>query len=75
MKVSDSIEQYGPATDLKVADLVKDNNPRIYLLNSSGSGKSYLRTSKQGIRTKEVNSLKYQRAINIWSFRASSKSN
>jgi hypothetical protein len=39
-------------TDLKVADLKKDDNPQIYAINASGAGKSYLRIIKQGLRVK-----------------------
>ena len=49
---SDTLEHFGPATDLKVADLKEDGNPQIYLLNSSGSGKSFLRIIKQGLKVK-----------------------
>lgn len=66
-----TIEQFGPAADLKVADVRRDNNPNIYMLNSSGSGKSYLRIIKQGLRIREVSTVKYQKAYNLWSFKSS----
>lgn len=49
---TDNIEQFGPASDIKVADLNGDNNPQIYILNTSSAGKSYLRIIKQGLRIK-----------------------
>lgn len=70
LECSDSLEQYGPTSDLKVADLKGENNPHIYMLNSSGAGKSYLRIIKQGLRIKEVSSVKYQKALNIWTFKS-----
>lgn len=63
---TDSIEQYGPMTDLKIADLKDDGNPQIYTLNSAGSGKSYLRVIKQGLRVKQLNSIKYIQPLDIW---------
>ena len=70
LTVVDTIEQYGPAADLKVADIKGDNNPHIYMLNASGSGKSYLRIIKQGLRIKEVSTVKYQKALNLWSLKS-----
>ena len=52
LELVDSIEQYGPLTDLKVADLKEEGNPQIYAINASGAGKSYLRTIKQGLKVK-----------------------
>jgi hypothetical protein len=49
--VTDSIEQYGPLTDLKIADLKEDGNPQIYALNASGTN-SNLRIIKQGLKVK-----------------------
>jgi hypothetical protein len=63
---TDTIEQYGPMTDLKIADLKDDGNPQIYTLNSAGSGKSYLRIIKQGLRVKQLNSIKYIQPLDIW---------
>lgn len=71
MKLSDTIEQFGPSSDIKVADLNGDNNPQIYMLNASGSGKSYLRVIKQGLRIKEISSVKYQKGNDIWCLKAS----
>lgn len=71
LQLSDKIEHYGPTADLKVADLKGDNNSHIYMLNSAGSGKSYLRIIKQGLRVKEVSTVKYQKALNIWTFKNS----
>jgi splicing factor 3B subunit 3 len=65
------LEQYGPATDVKVADLKGDGNPQIYLLNASGSGRSYLRVIKQGLKVKELSSIKYQKGYDIWSLKSS----
>ncbi len=56
---TDVIEQYGPMTDLKIADLREDGNAQIYTLNSAGSGKSCLRIIKQGLKVKQLNSIKY----------------
>ena len=46
-------------SDLKVADLKEEGNAQIYTLNSSGSGNSCLRIIKQGLKVKELNSIKY----------------
>jgi splicing factor 3B subunit 3 len=53
-------------TDLKIADLKDDGNPQIYTLNSAGSGKSYLRIIKQGLRVKQLNAIKYIQPLDIW---------
>lgn len=58
LEVTDTIEQYGPLTDLKVADLKEEGNPQIYAINASGSA-SYLRVIKQGLKVKELKSFKY----------------
>ena len=71
MHLSDKIEHYGPTADLKVVDIKGDSNSHIYMLNSAGSGKSYLRIIKQGLRVKEVSTVKYQKALNIWTFKNS----
>ena len=63
---TDTIEQFGPMTDLKIADLKDDGNPQIYTLNSAGSGKSYLRIIKQGLRVKQLNAIKYIQPLEIW---------
>ena len=63
---TDTIEQYGPMTDLKIADLKDDGNPQIYTLNSAGSGKSYLRIIKQGLKVKQLNAIKYLQPLEIW---------
>lgn len=63
---TDTIEQYGPMTDLKIADLKDDGNPQIYTLNSSGTGKSSLRIIKQGLKVKQLNSIKYIQPLDIW---------
>lgn len=36
IEITDSIEQYGPMSDLKVVDLKDEGNPQIYTINSSG---------------------------------------
>lgn len=53
-------------TDLKIADLKDEGNSQIYTLNSSGSGKSSLRIIKQGLRVKQLNSIKYIQPLDIW---------
>lgn len=53
-------------TDLKIADLKDEGNPQICTLNSSGSGKSSLRIIKQGLRVKQLNSIKYVQPLDIW---------
>jgi hypothetical protein len=52
LEVTDAIEQYGPLTDLKIADLRDEGNPQIYAINASGEGNSYLRVIKQGLKVK-----------------------
>lgn len=59
LEVTDSIEQYGPLTDLKIADLRDEGNPQIYAINASGEGSSYLRVIKQGLKVKELNAIRY----------------
>jgi hypothetical protein len=59
LEMTDSIEQYGPLTDLKIADLKDEGNPQIYAINASGVDKSYLRIIKQGLKVKELNAIKY----------------
>ena len=66
LEVTDSIEQWGPLTDLKVADLKDEGNPQIYALNASGEGKSCLRIIKQGLKVKELNAIKYHQPQEIW---------
>lgn len=51
LEETDSIEQYAPMSDLKVADLQQDGNSQIYTLNSSG-GNSFLRIIKQGLKVR-----------------------
>ena len=55
----DSLEQYGPLSDLKVADLKEEGNPQIYAINASGGGNNYLRIIKQGLNVKEHISIRY----------------
>lgn len=52
LEATDMIEQYGPLTDLKIADLKEEGNPQIYAVNSSGANNSYLRIIKQGLKVK-----------------------
>lgn len=59
LEVVDSLEQYGPLTDLKIADLKEEGNPQIYAINASGTGKSCLRIIKQGLKVKELNAIRY----------------
>jgi len=59
LEVTDTLEQYGPLTDLKIADLKEEGNPQIYAINASGAGKSYLRIIKQGLKVRELNAIKY----------------
>jgi hypothetical protein len=47
---SDIIEQFGPTSDFKVTNFNQNKNLQIFMLNSSGSGKSYLRIIKQGLK-------------------------
>lgn len=51
LEATDTIEQYGPLTDLKIADLKEEGNPQIYAINASGTN-SYLRIIKQGLKVK-----------------------
>lgn len=51
LETTDTIEQYGPLTDLKIADLKEEGNPQIYAINASGTN-SYLRIIKQGLKVK-----------------------
>lgn len=53
-------------TDLKISDLKEEGNPQIYTLNSAGSGKSYLRIIKQGLKVKQLNAIKYLQPLEIW---------
>ena len=46
-------------SDLKIADLKEEGNPQIFAINSSGSGKSYLRVIKQGLKVDELMKIKY----------------
>lgn len=59
LEATDSIEQYGPLTDLKIADLRDEGNPQIYAINASGLNSSYLRVIKQGLKVKELNAIRY----------------
>ena len=53
-----------------MADLKEDGNPQIYLLNAAGSGKSHLRIIKQGLKVRELSSVKYQKGHNLWSLKS-----
>lgn len=69
----DSLEQYGPMSDLKIADLKEEGNPQIYAINASGAGKSYLRIIKQGLKVKELNAIRYHQPQEIWCIKNSYK--
>jgi hypothetical protein len=69
----DSIEQYGPLSDLKIADLQEEGNPQIYAINASGCGHSYLRVIKQGLKVKELNAIRYHAPQEIWCIKNSEK--
>lgn len=43
------------------------------MLNASGSGKSYLRIIKQGLRVRELSSVKYQKGQDIWCLKISNQ--
>ena len=59
-----------------MADLKEDGNPQIYMVNSSGSdGKSYLRIIKQGLRVKDLNTIKYPKFVDIWSIKGMKNEN
>lgn len=64
---SDIIEQFCPATDFKVTSFNQNKNLQIYMLNSAGSGKSYLRIIKQGLKVVEKKRAKCQTPQNMWS--------
>lgn len=67
----DSIEQYGPMSDLKIADLQEEGNPQIFAINASGNGKSYLRIIKQGLKVKELSTIRYHQPSDIWCIKSS----
>lgn len=73
LEVVDMIEQWGPLSDLKIADLKEEGNPQIYAINSSGAGKSYLRIIKQGLKVKELNAIRYHQPQDIWCIKSSYK--
>ena len=41
------------------------------MISASGTDKSHLRIIKQGLRVKEVSTVKYQKALHIWTFKSS----
>jgi hypothetical protein len=48
---SDQLENFGPASDFKATKFGENKKSlQIYMLNSSGPGKSYLRIIKQGLK-------------------------
>lgn len=73
LEAVDSLEQYGPLTDLKIADLQEEGNPQIYATNASGEGKSHLRIIKQGLKVKELNAIRYHQPQEIWCIKNSEK--
>jgi hypothetical protein len=64
---SDVIEQFGPTSDFKVTNFNQNKNLQIFMLNSSGSGKSYLRILKQGLKVIEKKKAKCLTPQSMWS--------
>lgn len=65
---SDHLEQFGPTSDFKATKFGENKKSlQIYMLNSSGPGKSYLRIIKQGLKVIEKKKVKFQTPQAMWS--------